>query len=337
VQPTRSIVIDRFIASQGWGNAKRDSITADASFRHYYRLIKENGAKAILMDAPTETEDVKPFIAVASHLLKLGFSTPKILATDIKNGIIILEDLGNETYTYLLANNYDELELYKLATEVLINLHRIPCKSVLPHGVPNYNETRILEEVDRLNVWYIPMVTGSTPKKSVREKYLDIWRTILPEAWKVPSSLILFDYHVDNLLLLRKRIGIKACGLLDFQDAVFGPVTYDLMSLLEDARRDVDETIIMEMKKLYQKSFPHIDTTDFENSWSIMAAQRHIRVIGTFARLSMRDNKSIYLENLPRLWGYMESCLENPILYSLRHWLYDNVPVQHRKTNAYEK
>jgi aminoglycoside/choline kinase family phosphotransferase len=337
MQPQRNREINKFINSHGWGVAKRYSVTGDASSRQYYRLIKENGDRAILMDAPIATENVQPFISVASHLSKLGFSAPKILAADATIGALILEDLGANTYTYLLTNNYNEMELYKLATEVLIKLHRTPCDMVSPPGVCNYNEARILEEVDRLNLWYLPMVTGRAPEKTIRDEYLNIWRTILPKAWNVPSSLILFDYHVDNLLLLKERTGTEACGLLDFQDAVLGPITYDLMSLLEDARRDVDKNIISKMKALYQNSFPHIPPKDFENSWSIMAAQRHIRVIGTFSRLSIRDKKSSYLEHLPRLWRYMETCLRNPILYPLREWLHENVPVKHRKVIEYDE
>ena len=278
------------------------------------------------MDAPPPKEDVRPFVIIARHLAGLGLSAPRILAVDEVEGFILLEDLGDLTYTRLLAENDIERALYELATDTLIHLHRVPNFDVIPDGVVNYGEERLLEEVGRLNEWFLPMVNAPALAADVQKSYVDLWKKILPAAWNTPSSLILFDYHVDNLLLLPDKVGIQACGLLDFQDAVCGPVTYDLMSLLEDARRDIDPALVSSMKARYLAAFPSITPEDFATSWAVMAAQRHIRVIGTFARLNVRDGKPHYLEHMPRLWRYLDACLTHPVLSPLKDWLTTHVP-----------
>lgn len=331
--PDRNAAIYAFLAAHGWGDATRAPLAGDASFRRYERVSRNCGEHVVLMDAPPPQEDVRPFVIIARHLVSLGLSAPQILAADAALGFLLLEDLGDNTYTRLLCNEHDERALYELATDALIHLHQTPTAKVIPEGVVRYSEDRLLEEVDRLNSWYLPMVGVPPVTSDTRANYLDLWRRLLPAAWAVPSSLVLFDYHVDNLLLLEDRAGVAACGLLDFQDAVDGPVTYDLMSLLEDARRDVDPTLIADMKARYRAAFPAITEEDFNASWAVMAAQRHMRVIGTFARLKVRDGKPHYLEHMPRLWRYMDACLTHPVLAPLNDWLSDHVPDDLRRAS----
>lgn len=322
----RSKAADQFLSQHGWRDAARTPLAGDASFRRYERVAPADGAHMVLMDAPPPQEDVRTFVTIANHLLNLGLSAPRILAADEEQGFLLLEDLGDDTYTRLLANGHDERALYELATDVLIHLNKTPENEVVPAGVRVYDEARLLDEVDRLNEWYLPMIQAPAVASEARDEFMSLWKDILPYAWRVPSSLILFDYHVDNLLLLPDREGIAACGLLDFQDAVTGPVTYDLMSLLEDARRDIDPVLVGDMKARYCAAFPNIANDDFEASWAVMAAQRHVRVIGTFARLKMRDRKPHYLQHMPRLWRYMDKCLAHPVLAPLKSWLDLHVP-----------
>lgn len=331
---SRSQDADRFLIAQGWANTVRRPLAGDASFRRYDRVTAEDGTDMVLMDAPPPQEDVRPFVYIANHLRSLGLSAPRILAADEEHGFLLLEDLGDGTYTRLLAAGHDEHELYALATDVLIHLNETPEAAAAPQSVSPYEEARLLEEVDRFNEWYFPLVGAPNLPSDAREAFLSLWREILPNAWRVPSSLILFDYHVDNLLLLPERNGVAACGLLDFQDAVTGPVTYDLMSLLEDARRDIAPDLVAAMKARYCSAFPDIKPDDFEASWAVMAAQRHVRVIGTFARLKLRDNKPHYLEHMPRLWRYMDDCLKHPALASLKKWLDVHVPAPLRTVNT---
>ena len=327
----RSQAADDFLAANGWSGATRKPLAGDASFRRYERVIKAETSDTVLMDAPPPQENVRPFVAIGRHLVALGLSAPCILAEDAERGFLLLEDLGDDTYTRLLAQGHNEAQLYELATDALVHLHRITVSDVTPVGVIRYGEERLLEEVDRLNTWYLPLINAPDLSTDVRQAYIDIWKALLPCAWRAPESLVLFDYHVDNLLLLPNRPGVQACGLLDFQDAVIGPVTYDLMSLLEDARRDIDPGLVADMKARYRAAFPELKRDDFETSWAVMAAQRHLRVIGTFARLKLRDGKPHYLEHMPRLWRYMDACLHHPVLAPLKQWLDTHVPPRLRK------
>ena len=325
--PERSSALATFLDASGWGNARRSPLAGDASFRRYERVQKSTGEHAVLMDAPPPQEDVRPFVRVARHLMHLGLSAPKIFAADEEHGFLLLEDLGDDTYTRLLARGHDEHALYALATDALIHLNNRPVDKAVPVGVDVYGRARLLEEVDRLNTWYRPLVEAPPLSDEAQQEYMDLWDAIFPHAWSVPESLVLFDYHVDNLLLIPGRDGVAACGLLDFQDGVRGPVTYDLMSLLEDARRDIAAPLVSAMKQRYLAAFPNIPVDAFNTSWAVMAAQRHVRVIGTFARLYLRDNKPDYLVHMPRLWRYMDACLEHPVLTPLKVWLDGHLPV----------
>ena len=314
-----------FLQKTGWATAKRWRLAGDASFRKYDRLEGQKG-RAVLMDAPPPQEDVRPFIRVARHLHRLGFSVPAILAEDQAAGLLLLEDLGDDTYTRLLSAGHDERKLYALAIDALIALHQTRHDQVIPEGVKTYDDHRLLEEVGRINVWYRPLIGAPKLPERAWRSFEDIWRAILPKAWQVPTSLVLFDYHVDNLLGLFDRMGMKACGILDFQDAVAGPITYDLMSLLEDARRDIEPGLVADRKARYLAAFPQLDREAFATSWAVMAAQRHVRVIGTFARLKLRDNKPHYLAHMPRLWRYMDLCLSDPALADLKTWFDTQMP-----------
>lgn len=323
----REDLIQAFLKKHGWDKAQRSRLAGDASFRKY-DWLKDHRPRVVLMDAPPPQEDVRPFVRIAKHLHGLGLSVPEILAEDHDAGLLLLEDLGDDTYTRLLAKGHDERALYELATDALIALHQKP--NAIAPGVIEYGMPRLLEEVGRLHTWYLPMIGAPALSAVALAEYEAIWRKILPLAWKAPTSLILFDYHVDNLLLIPGRNGIKACGILDFQDAVSGPVTYDLMSLLEDARRDIDPKLVADMKQRYLAVFPNLTPEDFQTSWAVMAAQRHMRVIGTFARLKMRDSKPHYLVHMPRLWRYMDNCLAQPALSDLKAWLDRYVPASQR-------
>lgn len=320
----RQHLIDTFLRDAGWPDAKRWRLAGDASFRKYDRVEKD-GRRAVVMDAPPPQEDVRPFVRIARHLHARGFSVPEILAEDPEAGLLLIEDLGDDTYTRLLAANADELVLYGNAIDALIALHQRP--DAVPPGVIPYGKERLLEEAGRIHSWYLRLVGAAPLPAAAVAEFEDIWNALLPVAWETPTSLVLFDYHVDNLMLVAGRGGMQACGILDFQDAITGPVTYDLMSLLEDARRDVPPQVIAAMKQRYLAAFPAIARDAYERSWAVMAAQRHLRVIGTFARLKLRDNKPLYLQHMPRLWRYMDACLGAPLLHPLRGWLDQHVPA----------
>ncbi|OAN55237.1 aminoglycoside phosphotransferase [Paramagnetospirillum marisnigri] len=324
--PTRDRLIQTFLARAGWGEARRGRLAGDASFRHYDRLDRD-GEAAVLMDAPPPKEDVRPFVAIARHLERLGLSAPRLLAVDEDNGLLLLEDLGDATYTRLLESGHDEEALYALATDVLAEIAANP--DAMPPGLPPYDDARLLTEARLLTDWYMPAILGVETAPEARAEYDAIWTRLFPVARLVADTMVLRDFHVDNLMLL-ERPGLTACGLLDFQDAVAGPATYDLMSLLEDARRDIDPLLIERMKLRWLARFPALDRAVFEASWAVMAAQRHAKVIGIFTRLCRRDGKPGYLVHIPRVWRLLENALAHPVLAELGRWLDRHIPKDQR-------
>ena len=325
----RAMQIADFLADAGWAEVPRRPLAGDASFRRYKRL-EAAGRRAVLMDAPPPKEDVRPFIAVARLLHGLGLSAPQILAEDIADGLLLLEDFGDDTYTRLFAAGAEEERLYRLAVDLLIALHRsfrIPAVPILPP----YNDDRLLNEAALLVDWYLPAITGQPTEPKLREEYLAAWRGLLPVARGVPDTLVLRDYHVDNLMLLDGRSGVAACGLLDFQDAVIGPRSYDLVSLLEDARRDVPADLVAAMLRRYLDAFPALDRDAFAASYAVMGAQRNCKIVGIFTRLCVRDGKPVYLAHIPRVWRLIEQDLRHPALAAMARWLDRHVPPPLRR------
>jgi aminoglycoside/choline kinase family phosphotransferase len=317
-------LIQGFLARAGWGDVPRRPLAGDASFRRYDRL-EAPGRRAVLMDAPPPHEDVRPFLRVARLLRKLDLSAPEILAEDVEAGLLLLEDFGDRTYTRLLADGGDEAALYRLAVDVLIALHA-RFEPALGAGLPPYDETRLLNEAALLVDWYLPAVSGEPTPPDLRAEYLAMWRALLPLASAVPATLVLRDYHVDNLMLLDGRTGLAACGLLDFQDAVIGSPAYDLVSLLEDARRDVSPDVVSGLTEHYLAAFSAVDRAAFTCAAAVLAAQRNCKILGIFTRLCVRDGKPQYLVHTPRLWRLVDRDVSHPALAPIRHWLDRHIP-----------
>ncbi len=325
----RTDQIAEFLDAAGWGGAERVILAADASFRRYDR-ISDGDRRAVLMDAPPPMEDVRPFLRLARHLVGLGYSAPRILAEDSSVGFLLLEDFGDATFTRLLASGEDENSLYLMATDLLIDLHRRPVDQAVPVDCPDYDDARLLDEAALLTDWYLPQILGVPVSATASTDYLDLWKIALAGAVAVPESLVLRDYHVDNLMRVDGREGIAACGLLDFQDAVRGPVTYDLVSLIEDARRDVSPAVADRVIEHYLAAFPALDRDDFARSLAVLGAQRHAKVIGIFTRLCVRDGKADYLGHIPRVWRLFEAACTDPSLASIRGWLGSHIPADRR-------
>lgn len=329
VSANRDILIEDFLINHGWAGVRQAHLAGDASFRRYERIFDATRS-AVLMDAPPPQEDVRPFIKMARHLYAMGYSSPQILAADEHTGLLLLEDLGDHTYTRVLADGGDELALYELAIDVLIDLHRRPADQAVPQGLPPYGNGRLLDEAFLITQWTYPSFAGQAASEQIRRDYGDIWLGLLPLVHGGPKTLVLRDYHVDNLLWLADRTGIKACGLLDFQDAVCGHPAYDLMSLLEDARRDLGEGIKTTMMERYLSAFPDLERAAFKDAFDILAVQRHAKVIGIFTRLFLRDGKPEYLVHIPRVWRLLEAALENPQLAEMKNWFNIHMPASMR-------
>ena len=300
----------KFLETTGWKSAAIQPLTGDASARRYFRL--QMGSKtAILMDASRVRETVPPFVQIDERLRQLGLSAPEILACDAENGLLLLEDFGDETFARLLDANFDTEELLTLATDVLIALHQMP--DAVPQNLRAYHPQKMLEDLELF--LEVHDVSGSG-----RIEFKKAWLDVLPLAHQIPSSLLLRDYHVANLMLLRGRKGIRRAGLLDFQDAYQGPVAYDLVSLLEDARRDLPAGLKEKMAARYLAQFPNLDRRQFETSAAILATLRHTRVLAVFENLS-REGKPDYKDlHSPRVERRLREALQHPKLAVLKNW-----------------
>ena len=307
-----------FIARAGWADAREVLLAGDASFRKYFRLHR--GDKTIVvMDSPAAHEPVEPFVRIDRHLRGLGLSAPEIFAEDPANGFLLLEDLGDDTFARVLDAGGNETALYERATDVLVALHRAPAHGLLT-GLTTYLGENLIDAAILLPEWYLPEASGQPVPAEEIEAYRMAWRACLAHLPVGGDTLLLRDYHKDNLLWLPARPGVKACGLLDFQDAQRGHASYDLVSLIEDARRDVSPIAYERCLARYIAE-TGLDAADFRTGFALMAAQRHARVIGLFVRLWRRDGKPDYLVHLPRVWRLFEGALKHEALAPLRIWV----------------
>jgi aminoglycoside/choline kinase family phosphotransferase len=327
----RSALRARFIACAGWGDGQESLLAGDASFRKYFRL-RRGDKTVVVMDAPPPQEDVRPFVRIGRHLCALGLSAPEILAEDEVGGFLLLEDLGDDTFARVLANGGDEAELYARATDVLAVLHHSPNRALLP-GLGAYSGEALIDAAMLLPEWYLPAATGRATASEDVDSYRAAWRTALAALPPTADTLLLRDHHKDNLIWLPRRPGVKACGLLDFQDAQQGHPSYDLVSLIEDARRDVSPAIHADCFARYLAA-TGLDPQDFSTGFALMAAQRHARIIGLFVRLLKRDNKPDYLPHLPRVWRLFERALQHASLEPLRSWVDRLLPPSLRRIGA---
>ena len=322
----RAAAIDAFLATSGWGKAARRPLAGDASFRRYDR-IDDGERRAVLMDAPPEHEDVRPFVAIARYLAGRGYSAPAIIAADEDAGLLLLEDLGDDIYTRVLARRAREEPLYAAAVDLLVDLHGAPVEGI---SVPPYDDAKLREETDLLIDWFLPAVTAEATADDARAAYHAAWDEVLPWVRAVPETLVLRDYHADNLIWLPERDGVRRAGLLDFQDAVIGPVAYDLVSLLEDARRDVAPATVEAMLARYLAHRPETGRDAFLAAYAVLGAQRNAKIVGIFTRLWKRDGKPAYLDYLPRVWRLLEHDLDHPALAPVRRWFDDAAPPELR-------
>ncbi len=345
-------VLRRFIEQSGFGDADRHYIQGDASTRTYERLILRE-RRAILMNAPRRpdgppvrnglpysaiahlAEDVKPFVAMARALRERGFSAPELFATDLAEGLILLEDLGTDLFVSGDPPGPIE-DRYAAAIDLLVALHRADLPPVLPvapqveHRLPDYDLDALTIEVELLLDWYFPFHGVSLPA-SERAEFVRHWRTALARAIQAPRSWTLRDFHSPNLLWLGAREGIARVGLLDFQDAVMGPHAYDVVSILQDARVDVPEPLEIALLGRYAKGRladnAQFDPSAFVELYALLGAQRATKILGIFARLNLRDGKAQYLRHLPRIWRYLNRALSHGSLAPLRAWYEAHVPA----------
>ena len=305
----RDAIIEKFLGAEGWGTATLVQVAGDASNRRYDRLTQADGRTAILMDAPPEKgENVRPFVFLSNWLRAGGLSTPEIYAENAAEGLLIIEDFGDDLFARLMANDPDQIDpLYRAAVDVLLTL-----RSIEKPALASCDAAWLTEMLEPAFEWYAPHLT--TAQRADIETIFD---PFAQEVAQQETVIMLRDYHVENLLLLPDRAGVARVGLLDFQDAMLAHPAYDLVSILQDARRDVDQAI-EERFVTYYLDHAGMDPERFRRDYAVLGLQRNLRIVGIFARLSKRDGKPHYVDMIPRVWDYVMRNLAHPDLAELR-------------------
>lgn len=308
-----------FLAAHGWEAATIAPLAGDASFRRYFR-VTDGSRSAVLMDAPPPHEDTAPFVAMARWLGERAFLAPTILALDEAQGLVLLADLGDVRMRETADAEGDELALYGDAVDLLVDLARHPAGPLAP-----YDRATMQREAALFVDWYCPAVGLSVDAAG----YAEAWDAVLDHALAAEPVTVLRDYHAENLMLVGPdEDGARRLGLLDFQDALAGHPAYDLVSLLQDARRDVDPSVEEAMLARYRAATGAGD--DFLRAYHVLGAQRNAKIVGIFARLLKRDGKPRYAGLVPRVWTYLERDLTFPVLAPVARWFDENVPPERR-------
>lgn len=315
----RSEMKTRFLQAAGWGDASRCFLAGDASDRSYDRLSR-NGETAVLMDAPPgKGDDPADFLRIARHLRGLGLSAPAALAEDLPNGFLLLEDLGDAVFARVLqADPGAEPALYAAAADVLLHLQAAPAPGTLPDLTAQDWAAAATFALD----WYRFAITGDRMETA---SFTDCLAGLLATHADEPRVLILRDFHAENLLWLPDRAGLARVGLLDFQLAQMGQPGYDLVSLLQDARRDVAPAT--EAAICHHFCAARGDDADaFHRAYAVLGAQRALRILGIFARLCLHAGKPGYLPLIPRVWGQLQRNLAHPALAPLAAFCQAHLP-----------
>jgi N-acetylmuramate 1-kinase len=348
----RNEVIIEFINITNWKNAKRLFLEGDASSRRYETLSSKQD-QTILMDMPYRpdgpivkngktysaivhlAEGISAVIAINKYLHDLGYSAPKNLTVDFKNGLAVIERLEGEVHGVKMARGDDMNEPMKTAVNVLSDMSKRqwPGELLLENGsghkIATFDLEAQLTEVDLMPSWFWPFQKGTSAPASLNESFADIWTPLINVAIPKRPVWMLRDFHSPNLIWMPQRQGLKRTGLIDTQDAVMGNPAYDLVSLLQDARIDVAidlHDLLLDYYASLRKSETDFNEAFFRRDYAILGAQRASRLLGTFTRLSKRDGKHGYLKHLPRVSNYLVRNLSHPALATLKTWYQAHIP-----------
>lgn len=312
--------IHDFLGAAGWAGAQIAPLTGDASFRRYFRL-HHSGKSAMLMHAPPP-EDPREFLHVGRWLLDNEIRAPQIYAEDLTKGWVLIEDFGDARMRdWLDENPGGEEAAYAAAIDALVDLHRKPAGPFGP-----YDQETYLREAQLFTEWYCPALGIDVDEAG----FVTAWQEALGPliAKQQPGVTVLRDYHAENIMLLQPDDGAGEQGVIDFQDALVGHPAYDLVSLLQDARRDVAPELEAKMLARYRDRADC--EADFEADYARLGAQRNTKIVGIFARLDKRDGKPRYLDLIPRVWNALERDLAHPALVPVAHWFDANIPASVR-------
>ena len=332
----RTLAIREFLDLHGYKGAARKLLSGDASTRSYETIHQGNTAPLVLMNAPKMpdgppirdglpysriahlAESVTPFVAIDCALIDAGFCAPKIYGSNLDEGLLLIEDLGRG----IILDDHGKpiAERYQASAALLADFHQIKWPSEITvgegvaHKVPAYSRRAMLIETELFTDWYWPELRGSQAPDAAKSDWRAAWNIVLDSLQSAEQSLVLRDYHSPNIIWRGDQSGNNRIGLIDFQDAVFGPSAYDVASLARDARVDISpelEALIVEAYVARRRKLGVFDQAGFQAAFAIMAAQRNAKILGIFHRLNRRDGKPAYLKHLPRIEAYFGRSLND--------------------------
>jgi N-acetylmuramate 1-kinase len=349
----RDAAITGFVDQSQVSGGIRYHFEGDASARRYER-IAGNAATMLLMDMPNRpdgpvvrngktysaiahlAEGIGAVVAINDYLFSLDYSVPRVYTADIKHGLALIESLGDKVFSRMLARGDDMGEPMKAAVDVLADMakrdwpSKVPVRGGADHHIASYDLDAMMIEVDLLLSWFWPLQKKSAPGDDVKAEFSTIWQSLLTSIKPNKPIWTLRDYHSPNLLWLPERKGLRRVGIIDTQDCVMGHPAYDLVSLLQDARIDIDFRRADELFDYYcglRSATGPFDANEFSRALAILGAQRATKILGIFARLSKRDGKPIYLNHIPRVSRYLKRNLAHPDLAVLKSWYERNLPI----------
>lgn len=342
----RSLEISEFLSNTHLSTPKREHLSADASARSY-EIITEGNTQFFLMNSPAVedgpiirdgkpyskiahlAETVKPFVGIAKILRDAGVHAPEIPYFDLDDGILLIEHLGNEM---IIDQDRSPIpDRYMMSVELLAELHLkgvqkdTEISKDVKYTIPNYDEAAVLIEAELLLDWYAPAHSAKPISEQDGAEFKTIWQKLFKKLANFEHSIVLRDYHSPNIIWMNNEIGINKIGVIDFQDAVIGPTSYDVASIAQDARVDIstdlEEQLVDHYIEVRSRNNPNFDNAAFIESYAIMAAQRATKILGIFIRLDQRDGKPEYLKHLPRIREYLQRTLQHEVLAEYKQWL----------------
>ncbi len=352
-----------FLAQAGLSDARRAPLPGDASTRRYERLFPAGGPSRMLMAQVAAAESppadpawsperrhaegwnavarlsagrIEAFAAVAAHLRAVGLSAPEMKAVDVSAGLAVLEDFGDDVFARVIENGQDETPLYLAAVEALARLHAAGAPSTLtgPAGdwpLQTYDETALQGGADLFVEWLPRLRPDLRFDAAAVAEWREAWAPVVAEGAAGASVMAHRDYHAENLIWLPERDGVARVGMIDFQDAVRAHPSWDLHSLLQDARRDVSSELEAEALDRYFSAAQVSDRAAVLRGYAGLAALNEARILGIFARLIARDGKPRYAAFMPRMWAHLNRNLEKQGLEDVARWFDRYVPAEVRQ------
>lgn len=305
-----------FLLNSGMDNFRAKKLAGDASAREYYRIFASDGKTYIMMDSAKDILSVMAFDMVDNFLTGIGVSAPKIIARDVQSGYLLIEDLGDSIYTpYIAQYPKKEEELYLTAIDLLSHIQ----KSERNIPIAEYSEISLNKEIDAFMEWYVKYNLSEELFNNAKSDLFKIFSKLYVKLAELKPVIVLRDFMADNLMWLEDRSEIERVGVIDFQDALLGSPAYDLVSLLQDARRDVPAALVQKCIDRFIENIG-VDHYKFMDAYYILGAQRNLKIIGYFHRLNLKYQKPKYLGYLPRVWEHLYLDLEHPVMAELNEW-----------------